>query len=112
MLGEHIEGVLVPGAALEVVAQGGTPVLVDCDEEPLAHMAQRCGPDTLYLTADVTDFCAMQSAVDKTLAVHGRIDVVFANAGVAVFGPLAHVDQGAWKRCMEVNVFGVFNTVR
>jgi len=98
--------------ALEVVAQGGLPVLVDCDEEPLAHMAQCCGPDTLYLTADVTDFCAMQAVVEKTLSVHGRIDVVFANAGVAVFGPLAHVDPGAWKRCMEVNVFGVFNTVR
>ena len=48
--------VLITGAAsgigaataMEVVAQGGIPVLVDCDEEPLAHMAQCCGPDTLY----------------------------------------------------------------
>jgi NAD(P)-dependent dehydrogenase (short-subunit alcohol dehydrogenase family) len=38
--------------------------------------------------------------------------VVFANAGVAAFGPLAHVDPDAWKRCVEVNLFGVFNTVR
>jgi NAD(P)-dependent dehydrogenase (short-subunit alcohol dehydrogenase family) len=37
---------------------------------------------------------------------------VFANAGVAAFGPLALVDPQAWKRCVEVNVFGVFNTVR
>jgi len=50
--------------------------------------------------------------VAQTLAHHGRIDAVFANAGVAAFGPLAHVDPQAWKRCVEVNVFGVFNTVR
>jgi NAD(P)-dependent dehydrogenase (short-subunit alcohol dehydrogenase family) len=98
--------------ALEVLAQGGVPVLVDCDAEPLAQVAQRCGPGTLHLVADVTSLPAMEHAVAQTLARHGRIDAVFANAGVAAFGPLAHVDPQAWKRCVEVNVFGVFNTVR
>jgi NAD(P)-dependent dehydrogenase (short-subunit alcohol dehydrogenase family) len=98
--------------ALEVLAQGGLPVLVDCDAEPLAQMAQRCGPGTLQLVADVTSLAAMEQAVAQTVARYGRIDTVFANAGVAAFGPLAHVDPQAWKRCLEVNVFGVFNTVR
>ena len=98
--------------ALEVLAQGGLPVLVDCDAEPLAQMAQRCGPGTLQLVADVTSLADMEQAVAQTVARYGRIDAVFANAGVAAFGPLAHVDPQAWKRCIEVNVFGVFNTVR
>lgn len=112
--------VLITGAAsgigaataLEVQAQGGLPVLVDCDAAPLARMAQRCGPGTLYLVADVTRLPAMEQVAAQTIARHGRIDVVFANAGVAAFGPVALVDPQAWKRCVEVNVFGVFNTVR
>ena len=112
--------VLITGAAsgigaataLEVLAQGGVPVLVDCDAEPLAAMAERCGGAVLHLVADVTSLPAMEQVVAQILARLGRIDVVFANAGVAAFGPLAHVDPQAWKRCIEVNVFGVFNTVR
>ena len=112
--------VLVTGAAsgigaataLELLQRGALPVLVDCDAEPLARMAERCGPGTLHLVVDVTDLAAMEHAVAQTLTHHGRIDTVFANAGVAAFGPLAHVDPQAWKRCVEVNVFGVFNTVR
>ena len=112
--------VLITGAAsgigaataIEVLSQGGIPVLVDCDAKPLALMAEQCGDDTLYFVADVTDLSAMLDVVTHTLAVHHRIDVVFANAGVAAFGPLAYVDPQAWQRCVEVNVFGVFNTVR
>jgi NAD(P)-dependent dehydrogenase (short-subunit alcohol dehydrogenase family) len=112
--------VLVTGAAsgigaataLELLQRGALPVLVDCDAEPLARMAERCGPGTLHLVADVTDLAAMEQVVAQTLAHHGRIDAVFANAGVAAFGPVAYVDPQAWKRCFEVNVFGVFNTVR
>lgn len=112
--------VLVTGAAsgigaataLDLLQRGALPVLVDCDAEPLAHMAERCGTGTLHLVADVTDLAAMEQVVAHTLAHHGRIDAVFANAGVAAFGPVAYVDPQAWKRCFEVNVFGVFNTVR
>jgi NADP-dependent 3-hydroxy acid dehydrogenase YdfG len=59
--------VLITGAAsgigaataLEVLAQGGVPVLVDCDAEPLAAMAAHCGGAVLHLVADVTDLPAM-----------------------------------------------------
>ena len=98
--------------ALELLQRGAHPVLVDCDAEPLARMAERCGPGTLQLVADVTRLEDMEQIVAQTLAHHGRIDAVFANAGVAAFGPVAWVDPQAWKRCVEVNVFGVFNTVR
>lgn len=120
--GTPIKGlvVLITGAAsgigaataLEVLNQGGIPVLVDCDEAPLALMAQQCGDGTLFFVADVTQMPAMLEVVAKALSVLGRIDVVFANAGVAAFGPVAYVDPPAWQRCVEVNVFGVFNTVR
>lgn len=116
----HGKVVLITGAAsgigaataLEVRARGATVVLLDCDAEPLAQVALQCGADTLAVVADVTDLPAMEDAVAQVLARFGHIDMVFANAGVAAFGPLAYVDPNAWKRCVEVNVFGVFNTVR
>jgi NAD(P)-dependent dehydrogenase (short-subunit alcohol dehydrogenase family) len=75
-------------------------------------MAQQCGPQTLHWVADVTQLQAMQQVVEQTLLNLGRIDIVFANAGVAAFGPIAYIEPDAWKRCIEVNVFGVFNTIR
>jgi NAD(P)-dependent dehydrogenase (short-subunit alcohol dehydrogenase family) len=112
--------VLITGAASGIGAagaqelhrRGATVVLVDCDRDNLAQTAASIGSDVLTAVADVTLMQQCQDAVDATLARHGRLDVVWANAGMASFGPLAHTDPTAWKRCIDVNVMGVFNTVR
>jgi len=117
MLGKVI---LITGAAsgigaataLELHQRGAKLVLVDCDAAPLAAVASQIGTDVLTVVADVTSRPACDAAVVAAIAQHGRIDIVWANAGVASFGPLALTDPAAWQRCFEVNVFGVFNTVR
>ena len=98
--------------AAELQRRGALPVLVDCDAEGVQAVARGLGADVLALTADVTVMADCEAAVASALARHGRIDVVWANAGIASFGPLAFTDPGAWKRCIEVNVNGSFNTVR
>lgn len=116
----HDKVVLITGAASgigaatarAVAAQGGVPVLVDCDEQPLLAVAATCGHRALPVVADVSNYTAMQRMVDQVCSQFGRIDVVFANAGIAAFGPVSHVEPEAWWRCVEVNVRGVFNTVR
>ena len=97
--------------ARALLAQGALPVLLDCDSANLAATAAALkGVDIFCL--DVTDYAACQAAVSQTLAAHGRIDVVWANAGIASFGPLLLTDLDAFKRCIEVNVFGTLNIVR
>jgi len=98
--------------ALELQRRGATLVLLDCDADTLALTTAALGGAVLGVQADVCSLAECQAAVDATLARHGRIDVVWANAGVASMGPLACTDPAAWARCIEVNVLGVFNTVR
>jgi NAD(P)-dependent dehydrogenase (short-subunit alcohol dehydrogenase family) len=104
--------------AVELRRRGWQPVLVDQDAAGLAATAQRvqqAGGDPsppLTVTADVTSLAACEAAVQTAMQRHGRLDAVWANAGMASFGPLAHTDPGAWRRCIDVNVVGVFHTVR
>lgn len=91
-------------------AQGAIPVLIDCAEQQLKATAAEL--DATSFCLDVTDLAACEAAVAQTLAMHGRIDVVWANAGIASFGPLLLTDMAGWKRCIEVNVFGTLNMVR
>ena len=91
-------------------ANGAIPVLIDCDAAQLKNTAAALNVGSFCV--DVTDLAACQVAVAQTLSTHGRIDVVWANAGIASFGPLLLTDRAAWKRCVEVNVFGTLNIVR
>jgi len=75
-------------------------------------MATTLGEDVLTVVADVRDLAAMQSAADAAVARFGGIDVVVANAGVASYGSVLQVDPAAFKRLLDINVLGVFHTVR
>ena len=91
-------------------AKGAVPVLVDCDAQQLTATAADIG--VASFCADVTDLAACEAAVAHTLNLYGRLNVVWANAGIASFGPLRLTDIDAWKRCVDVNVFGTLNIVR
>jgi NAD(P)-dependent dehydrogenase (short-subunit alcohol dehydrogenase family) len=95
-------------------AKGATLVLTDADEAPLAELAAELGSDErlLTMTADVRDLSALQSAADQAVQRFGGIDVVVANAGIASNGSVLQVDPEAFKRVIDVNVLGVFHTVR
>jgi NAD(P)-dependent dehydrogenase (short-subunit alcohol dehydrogenase family) len=108
-------GIGAAGAA-ELQRRGAVPVLVDQDAAGLAAQADSLaaagGTRPLTLQADITSLAECEAAVQAALARHGRLDIVWANAGMAAFGPLAHTDPAAWRRCIDVNVNGTFHTVR
>jgi len=64
------------------------------------------------VTCDVSQRGASAALVSGVVERHGRIDVVVANAGIASYGSVLQVDPEAFKRVMDVNVLGVFHTVR
>ena len=54
----------------------------------------------------------MQAAVAQATERFGGLDVVMANAGIATYGTVLNVDPAAFYRLIDINVNGVFNTVR
>jgi len=105
------------GIGAEVARQlhdrGARVVLTDVDEGLLKEVAARIGEDrVLTVVADVRDLSAMQNAVDKGIERFGGIDIVMANAGIGTYGSVLQVDPEAFRTLIDVNVVGVFHTVR
>jgi NAD(P)-dependent dehydrogenase (short-subunit alcohol dehydrogenase family) len=112
---------LITGAANGIGAEvarrlhvkGAKLILTDVDEPQLKGVAARLGEDrVLTEVADVRDLEAMAAAADNGIERFGGIDIVMANAGIATYGSVLKVDPEAFKRLLEVNVLGVFHTVR
>jgi NAD(P)-dependent dehydrogenase (short-subunit alcohol dehydrogenase family) len=94
-------------------AKGAKLVLTDLDEGQLKEVAAALGEDrVLTVVADVRELPAMQAAADKGIERFGGIDIVMANAGIATYGSVLQVDPEAFRRLLDVNVLGVFHTVR
>jgi NAD(P)-dependent dehydrogenase (short-subunit alcohol dehydrogenase family) len=94
-------------------AKGATVVLADVDETALHDIAADLGRDrVLTLVADVRDLAAMESAASRAVEQFGGIDIVMANAGISTYGSVLQVDPEAFRLLIDINVVGVFNTVR
>lgn len=106
-----------PGIGAEVArrlnAKGARLVLTDLNDAELTSLAAELGEErVLTAVADVRDLSAMQAAADRAVERFGGIDVVLANAGIASYGSVAQVDPDAFRRVLDINVLGVFHTVR
>jgi NAD(P)-dependent dehydrogenase (short-subunit alcohol dehydrogenase family) len=99
--------------ARQLHARGASVVLTDLDESPLHDLASDLGGDrVLTLVADVRDIDGMRGAASRAVDRFGGIDVVVANAGIATFGSVLQIDPEAFNTLVDVNVTGVFNTVK
>lgn len=109
--------------ARKLSARGVRVALVGLEPEELKQVSQRLhgewGSPLLneelggaYWHADVTDHEAMVEVAEQVGERFGRVDIVVANAGVAIGGPFATSDPDAWRRVIEVNLIGSAVTAR
>jgi NAD(P)-dependent dehydrogenase (short-subunit alcohol dehydrogenase family) len=98
-------------SARRLAARGANLSLVGLEPELLEQVAAECG-DAAWFETDVTDRDALQAAVDGTVERFGGIDVVMANAGIGAGGTVRMMDPDVWERVIEVNLLGVYRTVR
>ena len=94
-----------------LAARGARLALVGLEPERLAALAAELGDRHVWFECDVTEQAALERAVAGTLAAHGRIDVVVANAGIAGHSTVAVAPVDALVRIVEVNLIGVVRTV-
>ncbi|HEV2813112.1 MAG TPA: SDR family oxidoreductase, partial [Solirubrobacteraceae bacterium] len=99
-------------AARRLHALGASVALVGLEPEELERQASELGDRAWWCEADVTDLEAMEAAVAGAVERFGRLDVVIANAGIAANGTVASIDPAAFERTIDVNLLGVFRTVR
>jgi NAD(P)-dependent dehydrogenase (short-subunit alcohol dehydrogenase family) len=93
--------------------RGASVVLVDLDPAIAAESAEVLGDCAIGIGADVTDPDRIERAVEEAVERFGRVDVVVANAGIAPgVNPVSGVPTEDWERVLEVNLFGVWRTVR
>src|SRR6201996_1602699 len=94
--------------------KGAKLVLTDRDKAALDALTAELGGEerALGIVVDVRDLPAMQAAADQAVQHFGGIDAVVANAGIASYGSVLQVDPDALKAVLDVNLLGVFHTVR
>lgn len=86
-------------------------VLAARSADKLHALAAEIGPNALALPTDITVPAGITNMVEQTVSHFGRVDVLFANAGIYIPGQVAEGDPDAWANLMNVNVDGVLRSV-
>jgi len=102
----------IGAAGVRAFARAGARVVVaDRNGEAAAAVAAETGG--VAVTVDVGDERSVDGLVAETLTRHGRIDVLWANAGIAGDrAPCAEQPTEAWSEVLRVNLTGVFFSLR
>ncbi|MQY06109.1 glucose 1-dehydrogenase [Actinomadura macrotermitis] len=98
--------------AHRLAAEGAHVVVTGRDRRRVDEAAAGLGPRALGVVADAADLAALDALRDTVQERHGRLDVVFANAGVGAFAPFADITEAGFDRAVDVNFKGVFFTVQ
>ncbi len=67
--------------------------------------------EIMAILADISDLQATRLAVEKTAAIYGKIDILFLNAGIAQFMPIADLTEQHFDDHFNINVKGPFFTI-
>lgn len=109
-------GVIAGSTAQAFADHGATVVLAGRTPLKLAEAAGRIQPNggrVDWVTVDVTDSEQVAAMVDEVVRRHGGLHMAFNSAGIFGTGaPIADLDQDTWAAVLEVNLTGVFLTMK
>ena len=103
------------GTARRFAQEGARVVLADVQEEEgqkLRAELETAGFEALYVECDVADPLSVKSAIDAAIEKFGRLDIVFANAGInGVMAPIDELQPEEWDKTLNINLKGTYLTV-
>lgn len=97
--------------ALRFARDGADVALIDVNGaavEAVAREVRGLGRRAAVRVADISDYSAIQAAVEQIAAELGRLDVLINNAGVEKRAPFLEIKQEDWQRQLDVNLSGTF----
>lgn len=95
--------------AVAMAHAGAMVTIMGRREEPLRETAKQ-HKFIGYVSCDVTDAEAVQTAIRAARGLNGPVDVAIANAGAAQTAPFAKSAPEMWHQMLAVNLNGVVNT--
>jgi NAD(P)-dependent dehydrogenase (short-subunit alcohol dehydrogenase family) len=100
-------------ATARLLVENGACVAITGTNQEKLNAAQRdLGGDVLAIQADISQPKDLERMHDNVQKAFGRLDILFANAGVAFGTPLGKTDEAMYYRMTDVNVKGTFFTVQ
>jgi NAD(P)-dependent dehydrogenase (short-subunit alcohol dehydrogenase family) len=103
-------------AAILLAKNGAKVAALDYSEEALNQAVksiEKTKSEVLPLVADVSNPEQMQKSIEAAAKKWGRIDIVFANAGInGVVAPLEDLQPEEWDKIVDINLKGTFLTVK
>jgi NAD(P)-dependent dehydrogenase (short-subunit alcohol dehydrogenase family) len=99
-------------AAKLFAAEGARVAITGRNKKTLAASAEMLGQGVLALEADVTDVEAIEKAVATIVGTFGKLDIVFANAGIGGASPLGQTSLAAFETIVRTNLTAVFFTIQ
>jgi NAD(P)-dependent dehydrogenase (short-subunit alcohol dehydrogenase family) len=101
-------------AALKLAREGAAVGVLSHTEDEIRKTAdeiKQAGGKAIPLVADVGDAGQMENAVAELAQAFGRIDIVFANAGInGVWAPIEELQPEEWDRTINTNLRGTYLT--
>ncbi|MGA8392479.1 MAG: SDR family oxidoreductase [Burkholderiaceae bacterium] len=102
-------------AALALLAEGWHVALAGRRLAALeaVAVASAAGSHAIPVVTDVSDPLSVQRLFDKVVQAHGRVDLLFNNAGISAPGvPLEDLTVQQWRDVVDVNLSGMFYCVQ
>ncbi|MCR9142747.1 MAG: SDR family oxidoreductase [bacterium] len=98
-------------SAERLAADGALVVVAGRSEDQLKEVAAGHG-NIDYIVADVSDRAQVAALIDGVVKKHGRLDILFNNAGVAKFLPLEQLDGAHYEEQFNINVRGLIDVTQ
>ena len=95
--------------ALALAKEGARVALAARRESSLRELAddiERMGRKAIVLPTDVTQRRQVESMTQAVLSQWGRLDILIANAGEYIQGPIVDLDPSELQRSLDINYFG------
>ena len=98
------------GLCLQLASCGATVICTDLNPAKAIETTSLAAADKGIVAAkqlDVTQIAEVEAIIAGIVAQHGRIDIVFNNAGIAVSGEMRDIGIADWRKIIDVNFYGV-----